>query len=134
MTTPIDINGSRYSIGAFETVTRTIGFECSSGRLIEHEWTGIPMDRLVAEAAAPEDATHVLVHAADDYTACIDLPAALAGMLALERDGDPLEAPRFVSPKIVGPRAVSAVIGLDFIRLAPTEDPTEHEAMDLVQD
>lgn len=134
MTQTIDIDGTRFAIGSFETVTRTIGFECSSGRLIEHDWTGIPIADLIAEAEAPDDATHVRVRAADGYTACIDLPAALAGMLALERDGEPLGAPRFVSPKIVGPRAVSDVTGLDFVTLAPSDDPTAHEAMDLVRD
>ena len=130
----MDIDGTRIEIESFETVTRTIGFECSSGRLIEHDWTGIPFDLLIAEADAPDEATHVLVHAEDGYTACIGLPAAMAGMLAIEQDGEPLDAPRFVSSKIVGPRAVSDVTGLDFVSLGPSEDPTEHEAMDLVQD
>ena len=130
----IEIAGRDVPIGSFERVTRTIGFECTSGRWIEHEWTGIPIDRLLAAAAGPAEATHIVVEAADGHTACIDLPSALEGLLAVERDGQRLDGPRFVSPRITGPRAVSEVARIDPVALAADERPTDRESMDLVPD
>lgn len=133
-TSMVKINGVAVSLESQNAVTRTVGFECTSGRWIEHEWTGIPADRILTAGEPSADSTHVIVEASDGHTACIELPAALEGLLALARDGEPLDGPRFVSPAIEGPRAVSDVVRLDTIRLAPGEDPTDHESMELVPD
>ncbi len=131
--TTVTIDGTDVDLAELSVATRTIGFECSSGRWIEHEWTGIPIERLLSKGDVAPEATHVIVRAADGHTACVGLPAALDGMLAIEQDGERLTGPRFVSSGIVGPRAVSDVIGLESIELAPDEDPTDHESMNLVE-
>lgn len=130
----VTVDGAPIRLGTLATVTRTIGFECTSGRWIEHEWTGIPVERLLADSDASGTATHVIVEAADGHTACPSLTAAVTGLLAIRQDDEPLVGPRFVSPDITGPRAVSDVIRLELVRLAPDEDPGDYESMDLVTD
>lgn len=128
----ISVNGTDIGTEDLGMVTRCIGFECSSGRWIEHEWTGIPINRLLSAADAPPESTHVKVEATDGHTACVALPAALDGLLALEQGGERLAGPRFVAPGIAGPRAVSDVTSLEFLHLSPDDDPKDHESMDLV--
>lgn len=131
--TTVSVDGTDVDLEEQSMATRTIGFECSSGRWIEHEWTGVPIDRLLSLATVDPETTHVVITAADGHTACVDLPAALDGMLALKEDGERLEGPRFVSSGIGGPRAVSEVVALEPIELSPDEDPTDHESMNLVE-
>lgn len=124
----ISLDGREVPLARFDATTRTVGFECTSGRQIEHEWRGVPFEALLDAAGPPPETTHVLVEAGDGHRACVDLPAAIAGMLAVERDGEPLSGPRFVSPRVVGPRAVSDVTKVSFVVLEPDADPTDRES------
>ena len=105
-------------------------FLCASGERWGGAWRGVAVGALLdrPDVTVAPDATHVRV-AADGYAVCVPLRTALDALLAVERGGDPLpaaRAPRFVAPVDAG-RTVKGVRELRFLRLAPGEDPQEHE-------
>jgi len=71
-------------------------------------WRGIPVAALLDRPDVDVDpaATHVRV-AADEYAVCVPIRTALGGVLAVEREGEPLppaRRPRFVAPSTPGGR------------------------------
>ncbi|MFB6092959.1 MAG: molybdopterin-dependent oxidoreductase [Haloquadratum sp.] len=131
--TPVSLPaGVEAAAAQFEVTTRTIGFECASGDWIESAWTGIPLNPVLEAASMPAATTHVLVEAADGYRACVavwDLTEAIVAYDAVDRPAR--EFPRFVSPSVVGPRAVKNLASVRPVELEPHEDPAEYEERSL---
>lgn len=114
----------------FEVTTRTIGFECASGDWLESEWTGVPLDPVLEAASMPPETTHVLVEAADGYRACVAVRALAGAMVAYDAVDRPAsDFPRFVSPSVVGPRAVKDLASVRPAELQPHEDPEDYEVL-----
>jgi hypothetical protein len=116
----------------FEVTTRTVGFECSSGTWLESEWTGVSLEPVLEVATIPPATTHVLVGAADGYRACVAVRALAGAMVAYGAvDRPESDFPRFVSPSVVGPRAVKNLASLRPVELDPTEEPADYEELHL---
>ncbi|MFD1647612.1 molybdopterin-dependent oxidoreductase [Haloarchaeobius litoreus] len=109
------------------TVERTLGYDCLSRGLVDATWRGVPVRDLVEAVGLPDETTHLLVESRDGHRGCVPIGTALDGLLALERDGEPLSGPRFLAPQIEGPRAVKDVARLEPVALAPHEDRTAYE-------
>ena len=110
------------------STARTVTTACASGVRHTATWTGGPVDAVLSLADAPGETTHLLVESTDGYRSCVDVAAALEGLVALVRDGTPIAddhpyATRFVAPGIDGARAVKAVARLETRRLAAGTDP-----------
>lgn len=104
-------------------------YECRSGDRVQATWRGIPFDGLLPVLDPPGETTHVVIVGADGRRACLPVRTVLDGMLAVERDGDPLDGPRFVAPEVAGPRAIKDVEGLDTLALPADVDRTDHESL-----
>jgi len=106
-------------------------FLCASGERWGGVWRGIPVAALLDRPDVDVDpaATHVRVAADDEYAVCVPIRTALGGVLAVEREGEPLppaRRPRFVAPVDAG-RTVRGVRELRFLRLGPGEEPRDYE-------
>lgn len=123
-----DTPDRRIALTDHPTVDQTLRFRCASGDLFGGRWTGVPVDRILDEATLPAETTHVLFESTDDYRVCVDISAALCGILALaDADGRLESAPRFVSAEIDGTRALKQVGWVEPLALAPDESPEEYE-------
>ncbi|WP_440991620.1 molybdopterin-dependent oxidoreductase [Haloarchaeobius baliensis] len=109
------------------TVQRTLGYECLSRGLVDATWRGVPVRDLADAVGLPDETTHLVVESRDGLRGCVPIGTALDGLLALERDGEPLAGPRFLAPEIEGPRAVKDVARLAPVALSPDEDRTAYE-------
>lgn len=121
-------------LDALDHVTRDCTVECSSGDRTSGAWRGVPVEAVLGRAGAPADTTHVVVAGRDGYTVAVEIRHVLDGLLALERDGVPLTdggrgTPRFVAPDVAGARAVTDVVSLETVSLAPDEDPDALEVL-----
>ena len=122
------------ALSAFPIETQTITVECASGTRHTATWAGIPVFELLSAADVPGETTHVVVESDDGYRMCVDIYAALDGVLALFRDGTPIseEHPyetRFIAPDIDGARTVKAVTRLEARHLSPGTDPESVEQL-----
>jgi len=107
-------------------------FLCASGERWGGVWRGVPVAALLdrPDVEVDPEATHVRV-GADGYAVCVPVRTALDGVLAVEREGEPLppaRRPRFVAPVEAG-RTVRGVRELRFLRLGPAEDPQDYEEL-----
>lgn len=122
-------------LGEFERVTRAHRFRCTSGDRFGGEWTGVPVETVLASVSLPGDTTHLVVAGADGFQVCVPVLAALDGLFAVEESGADSDrerrpdAPRFVSPGVDGPRTVQRVVRLEARRLGPGESADEFESM-----
>lgn len=108
-------------------VERTVGFDCSSGRHVSGVWRGVPVVPLLEHAGLPGGTTHLVVEGADGQAACVPVREAARGLLAFERDGERLGAPRFVAPDVAGPRAVKDVRRIAAVELDPGDSRQAYE-------
>ena len=116
------------------TVERDLTVVCASGDLEPGTWRGVAMLDLLELATVPPETTHLLVEAADGYRVCVPIEAALEGVLAFARDGEPFAAAgghesRFVASGVKGPRTVKNVARLETVALSPGEDPESYEEL-----
>jgi DMSO/TMAO reductase YedYZ molybdopterin-dependent catalytic subunit len=107
-------------------------FLCASGERWGGVWRGVPVAALLdrPDVDVDPEATHVRV-GADGYAVCVPIRTALDGVLAVEREGEPLppaRRPRFVAPVDAG-RTVRGVRELRFLRLGPDEEPQDYEEL-----
>lgn len=127
--TPVTLPASRDRAAAeFDLTTRTVGFRCASGDWLEDEWTGLPVEPLLASATMPPETTHAVVAAADGYSACVEVTALTDAMIAYDAaDRPPTDFPQFVSGAVEGPRAVKNLARITPVALGPGEDPEDYE-------
>lgn len=131
--TPVTLPATRETAAtSFDLTTRTIRFQCASGDWLEDDWTGIPVDRLLAQATLPPETTHVVVAAADGYKSCVTVAALADAMVAYDATDRPsTDFPRFVSTSVGGPRAVKNLASITPVELAGHEDPQDYEDLQL---
>ena len=116
----------------FDVVRGPVAFECASGDRIEREYTGIDVFELLDAAAMPGDTTHVQFESATGDLACIPLADLNGAVLALgEGPGTAPGRPRFVSPRVLGPRTVKNVCRLRPRALAAGADREAYERLPL---
>lgn len=111
---------------ARRTSSRTAGFECASGDWIEREYVAFPVPALFEAAALPADTTHILLESAGGYRACVPITATADAVIAV---GDGPGKPRFVSPDVVGPRAMKRLETISPCSLGSHEDPERYERL-----
>lgn len=119
-------------LAALPSIERRVEIACASGDRYAAAWRGVPISALLERVGPPEDATHVVVEAADGYRVCVEISTALEGVFALFRDGRPLAETedyetRFVAEGVDGPRTVKAVATIRSVAIEPGEDPEERE-------
>lgn len=115
----------------FATVERTIDIRCASGDRTTATWRGVPVATLLEETAVPAETTHLIVASNDSYRGCLAVQRALQCLLAVARDGEPLEdadSPRLVGPGIEGIRTIKGVSTIEPVSLPPATDPEAFEA------
>jgi DMSO/TMAO reductase YedYZ molybdopterin-dependent catalytic subunit len=134
--TAVEIHGERtVSVPAlgppdeYETVDRTVTFDCASGERKGGRWWGIPVADLIDEAAVPGDSTHLVVEGADGHTALVEVLHALEGVLAYAEDGERFDHPRFVAPGVRGARCVHDVVRIEGTTLEPGADREAFETI-----
>jgi hypothetical protein len=116
----------------FDVVRGPVAFECASGDRIEREYTGVAVFDLLEAAATPGDTTHIQFESANGDLACIPLADLSGAVLALgEGPGTAPERPRFVSPRVLGPRTVKNVCRLRPRALAAGADREAYERLPL---
>lgn len=116
--------------------TRRVRVECASGDRYGATWGGIAVADALDGASASPETTHLVFESDSGYAACVPLRDALDGLLAVERDGEPIGdaepyATRFVAPGVDGARFVKGVDRVRAVALSPGEDPTAYETLDL---
>lgn len=120
------------SLDALQGRCQHLVFRCQSGRRIEGDWTGIPIEELLTAVDVPDATTHLLVESADGYRACVAVRDAMDALLAFEEDRVDCTTtggvtPRFVGPHIETRRQVKCVDTIQAISLRPGEDAIEYE-------
>ncbi|AAV47342.1 unknown [Haloarcula marismortui ATCC 43049] len=126
---PWDVAAERLS---FEVVRGPVAFECASGDRIEREYTGVAVFDLLEAAAMPGDTTHVQFESVNGDLACIPLADLNGAVLALgDGPGTAPGRPRFVSPRVLGPRTVKNVCRLQPRTLAASADREAYERLPL---
>ena len=116
----------------FDVVHGPVAFECASGDRIEREYTGVAVFDLLEAASMPGDTTHVQFESANGDLACIPLADLTGAVLALgEGSGTAPGRPRFVSPRVLGPRTVKNVRRLRPRALAAGADREAYERLPL---
>lgn len=110
---------------------RAIDYDCTSGRHVSAEWSGVPLVSLLDSVGFPGWTTHVVVEGADGHAACVSIREAMDALLAVERDGKRLAHPRFVAPGVGGPRAVKDVRRIAVAALDPGADRSAYEQLSL---
>ncbi len=123
---------TRDRIAEFDGETRTVTVVCASGDRHTAEWTGIPVLDLLESAAVRPSTTHVVVESLDDYRVAIPVRAALEGLLAYAKDGEPIGriheySNRFVSGAAEGARFIKGVKRIEATSVDPEEDPESLE-------
>ena len=140
LSTPITVSGDRRlslsgdALSAHPIETRTVTVRCASGTRHTATWAGVPVLELLSAAAAPGETTHVVVESDGGYRICVDMYAALDGLLAFFRDGTPISEhqpyeTRFIAPSIDGARTVKAVTLLEARSFSAGADPESVERM-----
>lgn len=105
-----------------------LSFLCSSGDRFGGTYHGPSLESLLADVVIPDDTTHLVLRSDDDTTVCIPLADAMAGQLALELDGEPVNgAPRFVAPAITGTRTLKSVVAIEPTHLEPGDSRADYE-------
>ncbi|MFC4541811.1 molybdopterin-dependent oxidoreductase [Halosolutus amylolyticus] len=141
LTSPIRIVGEeRVTVSPPELAdlpirSREFEIVCDSGDRHTDRWQGVPVLDLLERASVPAETTHLLVESTDGYRVCIDVEAALEGLVAVARNGEPLTAvadyeSRFVSAGTRGPRTAKDVWRIEPRSLSPGEDPDVYERFD----
>jgi len=101
----------------------TADFHCvTRWSRFDNRWEGVPF-RAIGDRTKPRpEATHVLVHAEEGFTANVPLPDLLADdvLFAFQHDGEPLPAEhggplRLVVPKLYAWKSAKWVRGLEFL-------------------
>jgi len=105
---------------------RTVGFECASGDWIEREYEAFPVSALIEAATFPADTTHVVLESVGGYRACVPITATDDAVIAV---GDGPGKPRFVSPDVVGPRAMKNLVSIVPRSLGAHEDREGYERL-----
>jgi hypothetical protein len=121
--------------------TRSYTIRCHSGRVLQGRWAGVPVAALTDAAAVPPETTHLLVAGRDGYRACVDVRAAIGGLLAFdcevlelvrgpggEATCDPVRLPRFLAD-VESPRTVQSVGEIEARRIAQDDDPAAYETV-----
>lgn len=105
---------------------RSVGFECASGDWIEREYEALPAMAVLERVDLPGDTTHVQLESRDGYRACVPVAALVDAVIAL---GDENGHPRFVSPAVIGPRAIKDLASIRPLSLDAPEDPEAYERL-----
>ncbi|MGM0604129.1 MAG: molybdopterin-dependent oxidoreductase [Halobacteriota archaeon] len=129
--TPLELpwDGDPSSIGV-SVRSETIGVECASGDWLEDDWTGVPVFDLLEQADVPPETTHVQFESVDGDLACVPLADLEGGLVAVDDGTEAAEnAPRFVSPHVLGPRTVKNLVCMRPLALAAGDDRVEYEAL-----
>ena len=145
VSSPITVQGdervslSPEALASLPTEERTVTVACASGIRHTATWRGVPVIELLSAADVPDETTHVLVESEDGYRICVDIYAALDGMVAFFRDGTPIAAhepyeARFIAPDIEGARTAKAVAVLEARHLDAGTDPETLEALSGTQE
>jgi len=101
----------------------TADFHCvTRWSRFDNRWEGVPFRALCDLTKPGPEATHVLVHAEEGFTANVPLPDLLADdvLFAFQHDGEPLPAEhggplRLVVPKLYAWKSAKWVRGLKFL-------------------
>lgn len=112
--------------------TKEIEVICASSTRYTAVWRGIPVGELLETIEVPSETTHVVIESDDGHRSCVDISAALAGLIAFYRDGKPLSeyanyGSRFVVPSVDGARMTKSVQEIRAIRLPPESSPDSNE-------
>lgn len=119
-------------LDALPLETKEIEVVCASGARYTAAWRGIPVGKLLETIGVPSESTHVVFESADGHRSCVDVAAALGGLIAFSRDGKPLSEcagydSRFVAPSVDGTRMTKAVREIRATRLPPESSPNSNE-------
>ena len=117
-------------------VERDCTVTCASGDRTTATWTGVDVLAVLDRAEASPDTTHIVVESDDGYRACVSLSEARSALLALARDGQPLDrtepyTTRFVGTDVDGERSVKGVVRIEAVTLGSTDDPADLETLSL---
>ncbi|WP_135822231.1 molybdopterin-dependent oxidoreductase [Halostella litorea] len=125
---PIDV--ASLALDGLESIERPAEIRCATGDWTTATWRGVPVAALVEARDVPPETTHLVVASGDGYRACLDVRAALECVLAVARDGEPIDAdgPRLVGPDLDGARTVKGVSTVVPVSLPPSADPADFEA------
>ncbi|MFB6123768.1 MAG: molybdopterin-dependent oxidoreductase [Haloferacaceae archaeon] len=132
--------GERHAVDAARagrsSVTREYTIRCATGERTTASWTGAPVTSLLNVVDAPAETTHLRVESDDGYAICIPVVDALDGVVAFERDGEPLRemqpyALRFLAGGIDGERLVKGIRRIDLLSLPADADPDRYETVTL---
>jgi DMSO/TMAO reductase YedYZ molybdopterin-dependent catalytic subunit len=145
LSSPITVRGdermslSRNALASLPTEERSVTVACASGTRHTATWRGVPVIELLSVADVSDKTTHLLVESEDGYRICVDIYAALDGLLAFFRDGIPIAAQepyetRFIAPDIDGARTVKAVAVVEALQLAAGTDPETFETLSGTQE
>jgi len=101
----------------------TADFHCvTRWSRFDNRWEGVPFRALCDLTKPRREATHVLVHAEEGFTANVPLPDLFADdvLFAFQHDGEPLPAEhggplRLVVPKLYAWKSAKWVRGLEFL-------------------
>ena len=141
--------------GEWPTVRRSLEYECASGDWVAGEWVGIPVIELLIAADVPDETTHIQLESAGGYLACVDLLVLEDAIIALvgeetrldspvEADTNGLDAdsppadggefaetqfPRFLAPRLLGPRTMKNLTAIRPLVLDPEEQPESYEEL-----
>jgi hypothetical protein len=111
---------------ARRTSRQRVGFECASGDWIEREYLAFPVTALIEAADFPADTTHVVLESSGGYRACVPVTATADAVIAV---GEGPGKPRFLSPDVVGPRAIKNLASIRPRSLGANEDIEEYERL-----
>lgn len=117
-----------------ESIDQRIRFDCVSGSTIDATWKGFPFLPLLETVGIPGDTTHFTIESTDGQRGCISVQEAANGLIAYERDSELLDAPRFVAPDIMGPRAVKDIRSIEAVSLEPGEPRENYESITILQE
>lgn len=124
---------SNADLDRFDTTTRKITFECSSGDLITGRWNGIVLGDVLDELSLPGDTTHLLVEARDGHKACLGIHSALDALLAFDRldESERTDSglPRLLRYGLEGPRTLKWVRRIRPLHLSTEERPEDFEPL-----
>jgi len=89
----LDVAGRQWSLDDLRALgeeTRTITLHCTTGPLPAAAFTGVGLDRVLADVGGDVDGTTVTATSSeDDYTVTVPLEEARQGFLAWAKDGQP---------------------------------------------
>lgn len=117
---------------SFPLETIEVEVNCASGNRYMAAWRGIPIVELLKTIATPSQTSHIIFESADGHQSCVDVAAALDGLVAFFRDGKPLSDcadydSRFVAPSVDGARMTKAIREIRATCLSPESNPSSNE-------